>query len=239
LNNVTPSGQIEVADWITSVIHPFSCDVGSLVPEGFAAYARIFHRSASGDTWAEVAKAHGKVAHPLMQFDAISGSTLVDWDYKDSPRDGRIDRVQMPALIDVLRRYTASPTDCWFCLWEGFGYVVGGTAVAHLTKSGSPTAGPVQRASAFRLSERVELPGRKYLLFRGSIESALDWWDGPNLWWPEDHAWCVATEIDLPYSYIGGSRALIDALLSTRDIEAADASFSDKITADSDTVNAG
>jgi hypothetical protein len=27
---------------------------------------------------------------------------------------------------------------------------------------------------------------------------------GPNPWWPEDRAWCVATEIDLPYTYVGG-----------------------------------
>ena len=31
------------ASWIRSRLHPFGMDVGSFVPEGFAAYARVFH----------------------------------------------------------------------------------------------------------------------------------------------------------------------------------------------------
>ena len=26
----------------------------------------------------------------------------------------------------------------------------------------------------------------------------------PNLWWPDDRAWCVASEIDLDYTLVGG-----------------------------------
>ena len=51
---------------------------------------------------------------------------------------------------------------------------------------------------------------RNYLLFEGPIDAAGElggWVDPgrhtrsraqlPNLWWPDDHAWCVASEIDL------------------------------------------
>ncbi len=35
----------------------------------------------------------------------------------------------------------------------------------------------------------------------------------PNLWWPEDRAWFVATEIDLAWTYVGGREALIEQLV--------------------------
>ncbi|MDQ2942123.1 MAG: hypothetical protein M3R21_00435, partial [Candidatus Dormibacteraeota bacterium] len=59
----------------------------------------------------------------------------------------------------------------------------------------------------------------------------------PNLWWPEDRAWCVASEIDHPYSYVGGSSALIKEVLADPAIEAVPASVGDGITYDSDKVN--
>ena len=43
---------------------------------------------------------------------------------------------------------------------------------------------------------------------------------GPNLWWPEDRAWIVATEIDFMETYIGGSAECINQLLSGPDLEA-------------------
>jgi hypothetical protein len=52
-----------------------------------------------------------------------------------------------------------------------------------------------------------------------------------------DRAWCVASEIDLPYSYVGGPQALIDAILADPAIEALPATLSDGITYDSDKIN--
>ena len=42
----------------------------------------------------------------------------------------------------------------------------------------------------------------------------------PNLWWPDDRAWCVATEIDLAWTYVGGSGALISDVLASPSLEA-------------------
>ena len=41
-----------------------------------------------------------------------------------------------------------------------------------------------------------------------------------NIFWPDDHAWCVATEIDLDSTFIGGSADLIHALLGDARLEA-------------------
>ena len=60
---------------------------------------------------------------------------------------------------------------------------------------------------------RVRLPNRDYLLFTGSAAEAEGWDDGPNLWWPDDRAWCAAAEIDLDYTLIGGSSELRDELV--------------------------
>lgn len=71
---------------------------------------------------------------------------------------------------------------------------------------------------------KVELPGRSYLLYQGPIEGALAFsapsFQTPNLWWPADHSWCVASEIDLDWTYVGGATALIQDLLHNRSLEA-------------------
>lgn len=54
---------------------------------------------------------------------------------------------------------------------------------------------------------RLHLPGRDYIVLRGPLAGAPDAGRGltptatgrigPNLWWPDDRAWVVASEIDL------------------------------------------
>lgn len=75
----------------------------------------------------------------------------------------------------------------------------------------------------------MQLPAREYLLLTGPVEAAADTGEiagngqMPNLWWPADHAWCVASEIDLSSTYIGGSRALVERLCADKCIEALEA----------------
>jgi hypothetical protein len=87
-----------------------------------------------------------------------------------------------------------------------------------------PPADPIPRDVCD--GPRVELPDREYFLYRGPVESAVVW--DPeyaddrrtaNLWWPEDRSWCVACEIDLPWSYVAGSPDLVGELVAETDIE--------------------
>jgi len=41
-----------------------------------------------------------------------------------------------------------------------------------------------------------------------------------NIWWPDDRAWCVATEIDLNTTYIGCDDACRDTILALPGVEA-------------------
>ena len=75
----------------------------------------------------------------------------------------------------------------------------------------------------------MRLPGRDYLLFTGPLAATLELgWDGPggffaqspNLFWPEDRAWCVATEIDLAATLVAGSEPLVGELLADPRLDA-------------------
>jgi hypothetical protein len=64
------------------------------------------------------------------------------------------------------------------------------------------------------------LPARDYYLLAGSVEAVSETtaershYQSPNLWWPDDHAWCVATEIDLNTTYMGCDDACLDEILA-------------------------
>ncbi len=81
-----------------------------------------------------------------------------------------------------------------------------------------------------RLAERSEIDVRW-------SDVASQSGNGPNLWRPDDRAWCVASEIDFPYTYVGRPQALIDAIISDPAIEALAATPADGITYDSDKIN--
>jgi hypothetical protein len=231
---MTPSDAVENADWIGARLHPFAAyDVGAVVPTGFAAYARILHPASEWKdshgtdvSWSQVAAWSGKTIHPLVQFHAIaaptSGRELGPRPWSGEPREGTLSPRQVDALARLARKHTTTPDACWFCLWEGYGYTAPG-----VTKDW-------RSLSRKRVTPN---PQRAYLLFTGSVGDAVGWEDGPNLWWPDERAWCVASEIDHPYSYVGGSDALIKELLADPEIEALPAKLEDGITYDTDRIN--
>jgi hypothetical protein len=59
----------------------------------------------------------------------------------------------------------------------------------------------------------------------------------PNVWRPDDRAG-VSTEIDLAWTYVGGSRTAIDDVLSEPRLEALRASPTGRFTYDADGRNA-
>jgi hypothetical protein len=140
---------------------------------------------------------------------------------------------RMPSrLAGLARAWTTTPGHCWFCLWDG--YDLAGTL---LTPPGEPSVrlrDPVP--GSVREGPRVNLPNREYLLYPGPVEavtgvaSFAGLGQTPNLWWPADRAWCVATEIDLPWTYLAGPAGLIDSILHDRRVEALPASPTDPLT---------
>jgi hypothetical protein len=131
-----------------------------------------------------------------------------------SPYVGDVD-----ALVDNLADYTAGSERCFFCMWVGY---LGGS-IAVFTPLGAP---PLSLPRQDPPQHMVALPHREYGLIEAplSLATSLDSLsDGlhktANLWWPEDRAWCVASEIDHRWTYVGGSSELIAQILSDKRIE--------------------
>ena len=156
------------ARWVEDSLSEFA-RVRALVPEGFSAYARVFHPAYLDDDqeqpvrWSTIASWTGRTVHPLMQFERIANLSENDGDiYKDppwgtAPVHGSIPEGECRTLTDVLRGFTSTPDRCYFCLWDGYGYLAQGL---------------------YKESSRVRAPGRKYLLFRGPIEGVLTFLTG-------------------------------------------------------------
>ena len=204
--------------------------VAALVPASFEAVARVFHPAVRyvGDddvevSWASVAAANGTVDHPLMQWGSVTGSMEYFENDDQSPLwHGAPARGHLPSpvaerLVTVLRPYTTTPDVCWFAVAEG-GAVI--------------TDHPM-----------LELPRCDFWLVNGPIElaaanmAAEPFEQSANLWWPADRAWCVATDVDLVTSYVGGSAVCIAELVATAGLEAAPAAFDQPVTWDADRVN--
>ncbi|MGQ0680726.1 MAG: hypothetical protein ACT4OM_13920 [Actinomycetota bacterium] len=161
--------------------------------------ARI--RSESTDrsiSWSAVAKEAG--------LEINAGNLWEDIDRKVAigpitpPDEGHLAPEQAGAMTEILRKHTTSGF-CWFAIWTGYG-----------------SFGPVRRWPAAAI---LSLPYRDYVLLKGPIEAAVHSFEpepfsqSPNIWWPEDRAWCVATEIDLQWTYVGGSADCIEEVVSS------------------------
>lgn len=240
------STKVEVADWLAQRLRSFDAyRVGSILPSGYIAYARILHPASrlEGNNhikvrWAEIAARSGRVAHPQMQFEMISQAT----GEVAEPDVGSLTSDEAIELTEILRGSTTTSDRCWFCIWAGYGWFnEGGMAVLSCEGSAGTELPPIAPESVLT-GPRVHLPGRDYLLYGGAITVATKfcgypWYQTPNLWWPEDRAWCVASEIDLPCTYVGGDTQLIERLLSDGRIEALPARLTDGVTIGSDIVN--
>ena len=223
------------AQWIEDSLSEFG-KVRSMLPEGFAAYTRVFHPAyldSAGEQpmrWSTVASWTGRTVHPLMQFERIADLSERPGDiYKNPPwgslpRHGSIPEAECRTLVDALREFTSTPDLCYFCLWEGYGNI---------------------DTSLYKAGSRVSAPGRDHLLFSGPMDSVMSflasevpfWGGSPSIWWPEDRAWCVATDIDLFDTYVGGSSECIEAILSCKDLEALPTTLDARLDIGGDTIN--
>lgn len=237
---------VSAARWVEEGLGPRFGRVEALIPQGFAAYARLFHAARTQDgrrvRWSEVAAWAGRTAHPLMEFDRISapvagvGRGEAPWLYPP-PEDSLGDDEAM-GLADSLADFTDASPRCFFAVWEGYGQFSPGGTFILTTSGGIPLSPPGEVLTA----QQIKGVHRNYLLYQGQlsgIRSFLErfWGTGPNLWWPEDRSWCVATELDLNFTYIGGSEACIEALLDYPWLEAMPATLDDPVGFRSDTIN--
>lgn len=202
----------------------------AVIPRGFASYARIFHPARCGIedrevTWSEVAKCSGRKPHAQMQWPSIAAGADLSGNRLSGgiePEIGRLPDRQAKTLIEILRQHTNTPERCYFAIWDGWGF----PEMETLRKE---TAG-------------FQLPDRSYLLMQGDICAATSRISAvsqqtANIWWPEDRAWCLATEVDLMCTYVGGTDRCIEHILTDSRLEAWPATLDDRIDKDGDRIN--
>lgn len=252
------TGDISLGAWITPRLGS-SGQVASVVPRGFPAYARVLHPVVDADAqparWAQVCQVTDRTAHALMQWPSISTPRVEDgsdrppstgraWEGEE-PVVGTLEPAALGALCQVLGEHTAPGVECCFALWEGFGWIRGSPAVAFYGGGLDipPAFGPEVMAGP-RLRHPLD---RGYLLFTGALDAAarMGWWpspdwfvaQSPNLFWPADRSWCVATEIDFDSTVVAGSTALVEVVLAAPGLDAWPVEPGDALTVDGDSIN--
>ena len=132
-------GDVAECQWVEERVRPWGkgntggVQLGHIMPEGLAGYARVLHPAESRDDesplrWAEVAARTGKTAHPLMQFGRLGGFDdyygCPDWAY--APLIGRLPEHETLVLSGILRDFTTSPERCYFGFWYGYAFLGSG-----------------------------------------------------------------------------------------------------------------
>ena len=206
------------AAWLRPALRPWDHGihhVATLVPANYPAHGRILHRGGARNTylhWAEIATRTGTKIGPEVQY-----AEIVDWRADAThqsppepwwePRRGSLLPDECAAVAEVLAARTTTPDDCWFCMWEGYG--TAWTVLNRLAES----------------APRVALEHRNCLLFRGPVSAATafregPWFQSPTVWWPEDRAWCVRSELDIYSTYVAASADALRALIEHPTLEA-------------------
>jgi len=260
------TGDTALASWILPrLTQPPGAVCGS-APDGFPAYARICHPvpNVSGHslTWRAVAEVTGTVAHPLMQWHALIGAvdpyarSSARW-HGEAPAWGHLDGAASQRLSAALQPHTRTTEDSICAYWVGYTPATDGTVTAVWTGATGDTApGPAAPldpsepplcsptpplvAEAPDTLGVVHLPGRDYELFTCPLVAMLGRGrsrQSPQLLWPADRAWCVATEIDFDSTLVAGDQALIDDLLSSPGLDAWAVLPTDSLRHDADLIN--
>ncbi|HEV7400149.1 MAG TPA: hypothetical protein VGN84_07735 [Solirubrobacterales bacterium] len=217
-------------------------------------------------SWADVAKACGTIPHREMQWHAVLGladagelggrhssndPNRTKWEGSDPPI-GAMDTQTLDALCEILSVYTADPARCFFGLctiqsWsnsfpahelkpllelpDGRDHIVlvgPLSAVDQIEFDWGSAPGSVQVTFVANKSERPPpKPDPSEFLQR----------EAPNLIWPADHSWLVASEVDFDSSLVGGTSDLIETIIQSSALEAWQVEPTDSLAAYADKVN--
>jgi hypothetical protein len=166
-----------------------------------------------------------------------------------APATGDLEPACLRSVCELLAHHTPAPARCWFAVWEGWGDLRGSGQVASSGLGAlSPPVRPVP--ATWQLNPHAPmfaLPHRVYYLFTRPLDDAVkigrwvtcDWFvpRSPNLFWPHDRSWCVASEIDFDSTTVGGKTDLIAEVLRRDDLEAWPVVPDDSLAWDGDAIN--
>lgn len=195
---------------------------------------------------------------PPRGFETADGWTV------HPPEEGQLDPVLLAALTEHLRPATTTPDDLVAAVWNGWGDLNGGSASVSFF-IGEPTDEEIraqeQRAVEQRLRRAAiasarsgplfEWPGRDFHVMSATLDlfADPDWLENtsigdypasgrtPQMLWPADHTWVLATEIDWDATIVAGTRTLVADVVADHRFEAFEVSADDDLSWAGDTIN--
>ncbi|RQO52772.1 hypothetical protein DBV08_00280 [Rhodococcus sp. KBW08] len=170
------------ADWLVGQDLPWY-QLTARDPVGFPAYARL--RFISDPTYE--GQKEVDAASPAAPLTPEDDGYLTESD-------------QFKIVADILAPYASTPENCFFCLWDGWGWDVIGDDLP-----------------------MVKIPNRDCWLFCGALADLGDWGSAvkmesyervqnPAFMWPADRVWCVTGDVDPHFAVIAGPAEAIDLL---------------------------
>ncbi len=206
------------SQWFSSHMTNFwNRTLAGLAPTGFPAYGRLLFPAETTTglltRWRDIAAINGTPLTPCSDFmHVVLPKTLppnqTAWDGY-APNSGFLHRSDVHHLRGILTEFTPSSAPMWYATWDGWGVDTALRGVAGLTVPDDE----------LETVPRIGIQGRDYVLFSGTLAEAPGHSESANFWWPYDHAWCVAGDVDLSWAVIAGSHALIERLVSSPDLE--------------------
>lgn len=230
-----PAADPAGAEWALARMRGRDDTVGVVVPAGFEAVLRVMNPFPDGRRWADAAPAY------------LAAGAAERYPYPaavDLP-EGELADVVADALVPLLAAATTTPQRGHYGVWTGWGEWRPGSINVCWPVGEAPPAAERRRARAGAQAE-FEAEQRPLWDFVASCP-VVEWWGGrdmflcdgpvdavgaigvqiggamnrrfPQWWWPDDRAWFVGLEIDHPWTYVTGSRALVEAVAALALIE--------------------
>jgi hypothetical protein len=199
-DRVAPAVGVAPAEWIAEACRGAEWTVGSLVPNQYPVVLHVHAPDPSAEDW---------------------------WSAY---------RQLFETIASIGERHTATPNRAWFAVWEGHGFESRTTLTAWRGPLDETTRAALEQErsrlraederrnaavrAALRQLPRFDLPDRTYYLLAGPV-AAVTWlrdpgsssdWCRPDLFWPDDRQWFVATDVDFWSLYVGGDDEFIAEL---------------------------
>ena len=185
--------------------------IQNLLPS-FDSYFKLLHpiftceTKGSGQETREAGRVHWK---DLAQRYGIQFVPQIDWwtfvnnkafiedqmpEKLFGPNEGNLDESALTLLRNILTDHITENEKIYFCYWLLAREDIVENSVEWVLYRG--TLGEVQKSNRIHISKF-----------------------SPTFWWPESKQWCVYTDFDWSFTFIGGSKELIKQLSGHHDME--------------------